>query len=205
MTDSPINLDEAKQRYLDGLGDIMKLAAKSKDERIAVLEKELIAARERIAELDGQPKEGLYGKYALRKTDGSAIDPNADYFILRLDTDPVARKATIQYSYYCGDARLAKDLQTRISKYDPKLEDCISLQYTGWYKSELVEKMEYQEGEIAEQKRQIDELKGKLIVAIIPQAGDASCIRELLQKYEYSLSVRHMLKRYLAAIEGGKP
>ena len=29
--------------------------------------------------------EGLYGKYLLRKTDGSDIDPNARYFVLRFD------------------------------------------------------------------------------------------------------------------------
>ena len=30
---------------------------------------------------------GLYNKYTITKTDGTPIDSNADYFVLRLDTD----------------------------------------------------------------------------------------------------------------------
>lgn len=56
MTESLINLDEAKEKYLDGLGDIMKLATKTKDKRIALLEQELEAGRERIADLEARAK-----------------------------------------------------------------------------------------------------------------------------------------------------
>lgn len=40
---------------------------------------------------------GLYGKYKIEKADGSKIDENADYFVLRLDTDTHARAAIQGY------------------------------------------------------------------------------------------------------------
>ena len=36
---------------------------------------------------------GLYNKYIINKSDGTDIDINADYFVLRLDKDIRARKA----------------------------------------------------------------------------------------------------------------
>ena len=80
---------------------------------------------------DAKPKEGLYGKYRISKADGSPVDPEADYFVLRLDTDPVARRAAREYSYMTVDRKLALDLQERITKYNPKMEDCINLQFFG--------------------------------------------------------------------------
>lgn len=41
---------------------------------------------------------GLFRKYEVRKTDGSAVDPNAAYFVMRLDTDPHARRAAGAYA-----------------------------------------------------------------------------------------------------------
>lgn len=41
---------------------------------------------------------GLYDKYTITKTDGSAVDPNAHYFVLRVDTDPHAREAILAYA-----------------------------------------------------------------------------------------------------------
>ena len=38
-------------------------------------------------------EEGLFGKYIIKKADGSPIAKNADYFVLRLDKDKPARKA----------------------------------------------------------------------------------------------------------------
>ena len=82
-------------------------------------------------EADAKPREGLYGKYRISKADGSPVDPNADYFVLRLDTDPVARRAAREYSYMTVDRKLALDLQERITKYNPKMMDCINLQFFG--------------------------------------------------------------------------
>jgi len=62
-------------------------------------------------------KKGLYGKYKLEKTDGSPIDPKADYFILRLDNDPVARIAAREYALHTPDKELGEALLEKITKY----------------------------------------------------------------------------------------
>jgi hypothetical protein len=41
---------------------------------------------------------GLYQKYDVKKTDGTPVDPNAEYFVLRVDKDPHARKAVRVYA-----------------------------------------------------------------------------------------------------------
>lgn len=58
-------------------------------------------------------RKGLYGKYVIQKADGSAVDPKAVYFTLRLDTDPHARAAIRAYIESCrGDQpELAEDLE----------------------------------------------------------------------------------------------
>jgi hypothetical protein len=40
---------------------------------------------------------GLHGKYRIEKTDGTPVDPEAMYFVLRLDTDAAARSAAWTY------------------------------------------------------------------------------------------------------------
>jgi len=42
--------------------------------------------------------DGLYNKYVIAKCDGSPIDPQARYFVLRLDTDRCARAAAYHYA-----------------------------------------------------------------------------------------------------------
>lgn len=42
----------------------------------------------------------IFDKYIVQKSDGSPINPNAQYFVLRIDTDPAARKAALRYSSY---------------------------------------------------------------------------------------------------------
>jgi len=56
---------------------------------------------------------GLYGKYKIEKTDGTPIDPKAQYFVLRLDTDPYARRALRKYIGYMHEVNpeLARDLK----------------------------------------------------------------------------------------------
>lgn len=39
----------------------------------------------------------LYQKYIITKTDGSPVDPEAKYFVLRIDTDRVAQEALRTY------------------------------------------------------------------------------------------------------------
>lgn len=50
--------------------------------------------------------EGLFRKYVIRKANGKPIDPQAMYFVLRIDTDPVARKALWEYARETDDDEL---------------------------------------------------------------------------------------------------
>lgn len=52
------------------------------------------------------------GKYIIAKASGKQTDPNACYFVLRLDTDPHARRAARAYADSVRDenVRLADDL-----------------------------------------------------------------------------------------------
>ena len=63
---------------------------------------------------------GLYGKYKIEKVDGTPIDPEADYFVLRLDKDPHARTAAIAYSDACffDNQALSGDLLDRINEIE---------------------------------------------------------------------------------------
>ena len=40
---------------------------------------------------------GLYNKYIIIKANGKKVDPDARYFVLRIDTDPHARIALRAY------------------------------------------------------------------------------------------------------------
>lgn len=42
----------------------------------------------------------LFGKYNVTKANGEPTDPNAQYFVLRIDTDPAARAALAIYSQW---------------------------------------------------------------------------------------------------------
>ncbi len=56
---------------------------------------------------------GLYGKYIVARADGSMDNPNAQYFVLRIDTDPYARPALVAYADACEKEypKLARDLR----------------------------------------------------------------------------------------------
>lgn len=62
---------------------------------------------------------GLYGKYLIAKANGMPIEPKADYFILRLDTDKAARIAALVYAELIDEINhsLALDLRNRIAKH----------------------------------------------------------------------------------------
>ncbi len=63
--------------------------------------------------------QGYFGKYKIEKADGTPIDPNADYFVLRLDTDPDARAALRLYAkrVYRYNPVLARDLLFKLESY----------------------------------------------------------------------------------------
>jgi hypothetical protein len=57
-------------------------------------------------------KPGLYGKYIIKKANGEPTDPAAQYFVLRIDSDPHARHAIQAYAESIKDDNpaLAEDL-----------------------------------------------------------------------------------------------
>jgi NTP pyrophosphatase (non-canonical NTP hydrolase) len=48
--------------------------------------------------MEGYKNGGYKRKYDIRKSDGSDVDPKADYFVLRIDKDPHARVALLNYA-----------------------------------------------------------------------------------------------------------
>lgn len=59
---------------------------------------------------------GWKQKYIIAKADGSPVDDDAVYFVLRLDEDPNARVAAIAYAASVGisNGDLASDLRGRV-------------------------------------------------------------------------------------------
>ena len=55
--------------------------------------------------------EGLYGKYNIAMVDGSPVDPNSMYFILRIDNDPDALLAAMLWAISKNNWVLLNDLK----------------------------------------------------------------------------------------------
>ena len=55
--------------------------------------------------------QGLFGKYIIKKADGSPVDPDACYFVLRLDTDPAAQIAVRAYAEATDNEELAEQIK----------------------------------------------------------------------------------------------
>ena len=73
-------------------------------------------------------KQGLYDKYIITKTDGSPVDPHAQYFVLRIDTDPCARLAldhSAQYleRYEVGSPQLEDEIYQWLRATPLKLKE----------------------------------------------------------------------------------
>ena len=51
-----------------------------------------------LAGIETIPNKGLYNKYRIEKASGEPIDPKAQYFVLRIDTDLAAKKAMLTYA-----------------------------------------------------------------------------------------------------------
>jgi len=62
---------------------------------------------------------GLYIKYHVEKADGTPVDPEAVYFVLRIDTDRDARSALWFYAERIAETapELADDLKTEVLRY----------------------------------------------------------------------------------------
>lgn len=82
-----------------------------------------VYARSEIPGIDsGYKRGGLQeSKYLISKTDGSEMDPEAWYFVLRVDKDPHAKVAALTYanSVESDNPRLAKELIERVNSYNP--------------------------------------------------------------------------------------
>lgn len=65
------------------------------------------------AKAEARPATAAVSKYVVQKADGSPPDPNARYLVLRLDTDPFARKAAETYAAAVApfDPRLAASVR----------------------------------------------------------------------------------------------
>ena len=69
----------------------------------------------------GYKKGGLQkSKYIISKDDGSDVDPDAWYFVLRVDKDPHAQKAAIVYAQSVEEDNplLAKELMEQVRLYE---------------------------------------------------------------------------------------
>ena len=66
-------------------------------------------------------EEGLFGKYLIRKADGTPLAPEAKYFVVRYDAAAidghVGRSALVYYCHQLGDdcPKLKADLMAEIS------------------------------------------------------------------------------------------
>ncbi len=72
------------------------------------------------APLQGYPALGWVDQYHITKADGSPLDPNGIYFVLRLDTDPHARVAMKRYAaaIQSENPMLAHDLRSLIARLE---------------------------------------------------------------------------------------
>ena len=62
--------------------------------------------------MEEQRAKGLYKKYIIAKSSGESIDPAAQYFVLRIDTDVWARRALRCYARFISESNpvLAREL-----------------------------------------------------------------------------------------------
>ena len=69
-------------------------------------------------------KDRLYGKYDIKKANGQPTDPKAEYFVLRLDTDPAARAAMLTYANEVEtvEPEFAADIRRLVGECERKIE-----------------------------------------------------------------------------------
>lgn len=61
---------------------------------------------------------GWERKYVISKADGSEVDPAAEYLVLRIDSDPEARSAALDFCVRTENKALAQDLGDRVQCYE---------------------------------------------------------------------------------------
>lgn len=55
-------------------------------------------------------EKGLYDKFTVQKADGTSVDPEAEYFVLRIDNDKHALHAVMDWAIKTGHRKLFDDL-----------------------------------------------------------------------------------------------
>jgi hypothetical protein len=68
---------------------------------------------------------GIKNKYEIKKIDGSRMDPEAWYFVLRVDKDPHAQIAAMAYAYSVKEDNevLSQELLDKIKEFNPGLDE----------------------------------------------------------------------------------
>lgn len=68
----------------------------------------------------------LYHKFEIEKVNGTPIDPLAQYFVLRIDTDHAARVALLVYANEMvrqGEIDFANQLTEWVARYEKQAEE----------------------------------------------------------------------------------
>jgi hypothetical protein len=85
-------------------------------------------ARSEIPDLETSFKNGgIKNKYEIRKIDGTQVDPEAWYFVLRVDKDPHAQVAAMAYanSVHSDNSQLAFELRRQVHLFNPNFNEDI--------------------------------------------------------------------------------
>lgn len=148
----------------------------------------ILAMAEAEFAIEHERQQGLYNRYIVQKTSGKPVDPNAEYFVMRLDDggkDPkhiaACRTGVLAYAEAIGDhlPKLAKDLK---DKYGP--ED--------WADHGAEVRLDSQENVITKLK-----LRGRLIAEKTELDGRIKRLREFLLGQDLSYGVGSELDRLL--------
>jgi hypothetical protein len=101
------------EKYLDYYHQ-EQITASLHYQNLGIYKEKAESLEKEVERLRSAPKSGLYGKYIIQKADGAPVDPHADYFVLRLDTDPYARIAALEYAIQTDDQTLGEMLEKRV-------------------------------------------------------------------------------------------
>jgi len=76
----------------------------------------------------------LFSKYHITKNDGSPVDPKAQYFVLRIDTDFAARAAVLVYAMCIekADPDFANELRSWIHAQNGAVEHTLAGGLAQW-------------------------------------------------------------------------
>jgi len=101
-----------------------------------------VLTRNQIPGIQSSYKQGglHVNKYNISKRNGEDVDPNAWYFVLRIDKDPHARKAAMEYAKSVGpeNPKLALELMDALTRYEPEMKE-FSDTWTKYYPYKILD------------------------------------------------------------------